>query len=162
MGNAHSAGKHSPPLRDCDLPLRLREIRPCSGGRGRSRLPARSVLLHISVCRGLHRRPAPSASRKISSDLGGQTQSAPTGLRFTAGLCKIPTVLGRFVNRPYGICVPPLGCVDFAERVIGRSLRVVHHICLYRFCGRAMCAPTSILPQFRCFHSAAFHNVISP
>ena len=92
----------------------------------------------------------------------GQTQSAPTGLRFTAGLCKIPTALGRFVNRPYGICVSPLGCVDFAERVIGRSLRVVHHICLYRFCGRAMCAPTSILPQFRCFHSAAFHNVISP
>ena len=25
----------------------------------RSRLPARSVLLHTSVCRGLHRRPAP-------------------------------------------------------------------------------------------------------
>ena len=47
------------PYRNCDSPFGSREIQPRSGGRGRSRLPARSVLLHTSVCRGLHRRPAP-------------------------------------------------------------------------------------------------------
>ena len=52
------------------ITVRLCENRLCSGGRGRSRLPARSVLLHTSVCRGLHRRPAPRPYGVDVSPLG--------------------------------------------------------------------------------------------
>ena len=56
-------GSSTPTPTGCSSPFRLCKNRLCSGGRGRSRLPARSVLLHTSVCRGLHRRPAPRPYR---------------------------------------------------------------------------------------------------
>ena len=70
----------------CVSPLGLRQNQPCSGGHGRSRLPARSVLLHTSVCRGLHRRPAPR----------------PYGGR--AGACSRRRILHRAKKIGFAIC----------------------------------------------------------
>ena len=68
----------------------------------------------------------PFRGRAMRTPTGG----APSlGLRVVAGfharrlgLCEIPTLLGRFVNRPYEICASPLGlCKN--PTVLGRARR---------------------------------------